>query len=44
MDIEKAKEILVPKGRDMNGVLAFLNSVGIETPLPPNEERRCLHV
>lgn len=44
MNIEKAQTILIPKGRDMKGVLAFLTSAGVETPLPPNDERRCLHV
>lgn len=44
MNIEKENRILVPMGRNMNGVLAFLETIGVEVPLPPNDERRCLHI
>lgn len=41
---EAAERILIPKGRDKNIVLNWIEEQGFEPPTPPTEDWRCLHL
>ena len=42
-NFENAGKVLVPKGRDMELVLNWIEEQGFTPPQPPTEARRCLH-
>ncbi len=40
---KQAERVLIPKGRDMGIVLDWITQQDMTPPVPPGNNRRCLH-